>query len=100
MENRILTCVYCGMEYPQDTPPFDDKILTDHIRICPKHPLRSAEENIKKLRIALIDLVGSDNKEELQKIKTTTKTFMSMGNVPQKDGMTMINAINAILETE
>ena len=42
MEGRILTCVYCGHEYPQDTPAAGAQILTDHIKVCEKHPLRKA----------------------------------------------------------
>lgn len=99
MNGRILTCVYCGMEYPQDTPASGDKVLTDHIRSCPKHPLSAAEEKIKKLRAALVGIVGSDKKEELEEMENTVRTFMLTGNVPQKDAVNSINAIHAILET-
>lgn len=44
----ILTCVYCGQEYPQGTPPHGDKILTDHIKICKKHPINILIEKLKK----------------------------------------------------
>lgn len=54
--NNILTCVYCGMAYPEGTPPWGSKVLTDHIKICEKHPMREAEEEIKRLRKALSDL--------------------------------------------
>lgn len=50
---RVLTCVYCGHEYPQDTPASGDQVLTEHIKVCEKHPLRKAEEKIQKLRSAL-----------------------------------------------
>lgn len=36
---KTLTCVYCGTEYPEGTPPHGSQILTNHIEICPKHPL-------------------------------------------------------------
>lgn len=38
-EPRILTCVYCGLAYPQGTPPHSSSLLTDHIEVCPKHPM-------------------------------------------------------------
>lgn len=49
-ESRVLTCVYCGHEYPQGTPAAGSKVLTDHIKICEKHPLRAAEAENAKLR--------------------------------------------------
>ena len=100
MEGRILTCVYCGQEYPQDTPAAGSQILTDHIKICDKHPMRKAEETIKMLRSALIGVVGSSDKKELLNMESVTKTYMAHGSVPQKDGVGMINAIRAIIETE
>ena len=51
--NSILTCVYCGHQYPEGTPPHGDKLLTDHIKICKKHPLRKAEAKILELEIIL-----------------------------------------------
>jgi len=41
---NTLTCVYCGHEYPEGTPPHGAQILTDHIRVCEKHPLRLCEK--------------------------------------------------------
>lgn len=38
---RVLTCVYCGHEYPQDTPAWGDQVLTEHIKGCEKHPMRA-----------------------------------------------------------
>jgi hypothetical protein len=99
MEGRILTCVYCGHEYPQDTPAAGVQILTDHIRVCAKHPMRKAESDIKKLRSALIGLVGASDKSELEGIEAFTRTYMAQGSVPRKDGTAMINAVHAILNT-
>ena len=51
---NVLTCVYCGMEYPAGTPASgsDVEALTKHIKVCERHPLREAEEKIIKLRTA------------------------------------------------
>ena len=46
---RVLTCVYCGHEYPQGTPASGSEVLTEHIRTCEKHPMRSLEERLKVL---------------------------------------------------
>lgn len=40
MQTRVLTCVYCGHEYPQDTPAAGSEVLTEHIAVCEKHPMR------------------------------------------------------------
>ncbi len=55
MDNRILTCVYCGKEYPVNTSPWgpNNQILTDHIKICAVHPMRKLEEENAKLRADL-----------------------------------------------
>lgn len=42
--STILTCVYCGHEYPADTPASGAPILTAHIKVCTKHPMRAAEK--------------------------------------------------------
>jgi len=55
-QGRILTCVYCGMEYPQDTPAWGDKVLTDHIKICPKHPMRKLEEKLNSIVSGIFDI--------------------------------------------
>jgi len=54
---RVLTCVYCGHEYPQDSPAWGNQGLTDHIKVCEKHPMRKLEADNAKLRKALVGLV-------------------------------------------
>ena len=66
MGNRVLTCVYCGHEYPQDTPAHGDKVLTDHITQCEKHPMRAVVSQRDLLRKALVGLVGADDPAELR----------------------------------
>ena len=54
MESQsVVTCVYCGMEYPNGTPTAKAQILTDHIKVCEKHPMRAAEARIRQLEEAL-----------------------------------------------
>ncbi len=93
-EGRIITCVYCGMEYPVGTPTSQNQVLTDHIKICEKHPLRKAEETITLLRKALVGLVGSDNKDELNQMEAVLRA----APMPDKDKADTINAIHALLE--
>lgn len=94
MRKNTLTCVYCGMAYPEGTPPHGSQILTDHIKICEKHPLRKAEETIKKLRTALIGLVGVSEKDELEKMEM----LIRVASIPDVDKVGMINAIHALLD--
>lgn len=95
MEVRILTCVYCGHEYPQDTPAHGSQILTDHIKLCEKHPMRKAESDITMLRSALVGLIGADGKEELQAMEAAIRLLPA----PEADKAVSINAIHALLST-
>lgn len=92
---KVLTCVYCGKEYPEDTPNFGVDILTEHIRACEKHPLRAAEAQIKMLRSALIGLVGASDKAELEAMEAAMRAVPA----PESDKANAINAIHAILAT-
>ena len=94
---NVLTCVYCGQEYPAETPASgeDNEVLTNHIKICEKHPMRAAETKILKLRKALIGLVGAEGKNELEAMEIQLRILP----VPDIDRMVTINAITALLET-
>jgi hypothetical protein len=94
-ESRVLTCVYCGMEYPQDTPAWGSEVLTEHIKVCEKHPMRKAEADIAKLRKALVGMVGVETEEELKLIEATVRVLPA----PEVDKIASINAITALLET-
>jgi hypothetical protein len=50
---QTLTCVYCGKEYPPNTPASGSPALTEHIKTCEKHPMRLLEEKNKRLSWAL-----------------------------------------------
>lgn len=95
MEKNILTCVYCGMAYPEGTPPHGSKVLTEHIKVCGKHPMREAEQKINKLRNALSGLVGVSTKKELQAVEFAMRTTPGI----EKDKIDSINAIHALLDT-
>ena len=94
-EGPTLTCVYCGMAYPQGTPTHGAQILTDHIKVCEKHPLRKAEADIVKLRSALSGLVGSVEHSELEQMEAA----MRLVPASDSDKAVSINAIRALLET-
>lgn len=52
-KHAFLTCVYCGHTYPPGSPAHGAKVLTDHIRVCQKHPLTKANEMVEALYEAL-----------------------------------------------
>lgn len=90
-----VTCVYCGHSYPDQTPTHGSEILTDHIRVCPKHPLRKAEADITLLRSALITLVGDSDPRVLNLMKAACEPVVSS----QPNAKSAIIAINALLAT-
>lgn len=60
MAQRVLTCVYCGHDYPQDTPAHGHQILTEHITVCEKHPMRGLVELLAEAvqRLEEAQLIG------------------------------------------
>jgi hypothetical protein len=95
MTGRILTCVYCGHEYPQGAPSAGSEVLTDHIKVCERHPMRKAEADIAMLRAALTGLVGADTESELRQMEATMRLLPA----PEEDKAVSINAIHALLAT-
>jgi hypothetical protein len=94
MENRVVTCVYCGHQYPSGTPTSQNDQLTAHIKVCEKHPMREAEKKIAVLKNALQMLVGCDKKNELEQMKIV---ICSLG-APVKDTAAMVNAIQVLID--
>lgn len=92
---RTLTCVYCGHEYPQDTPAHGSQVLTDHIKVCERHPMRKAEADIALLRFALASLIGVDTEDELLQMEAALRVLPA----PAADKAASINAIHALLAT-
>lgn len=95
MNRRMLTCVYCGHEYHQDTPAAGSEVLTAHIKACERHPMRKAEADIAMLRAALAGLVGADSEQDLRQMEAA----MRMLPAPDADNVVSINAIHALLAT-
>lgn len=92
MSKRVLTCVYCGHEYPQETPAYDDKVLTDHIAGCKKHPMRAVVEQRDKLRDALAGMIGATTLEELDALEVVVRSLPGR----EDDRAAALNAINAL----
>lgn len=92
MSSRILTCVYCGHQYPQDTPAHGEKVLTDHIAVCEKHPMRAVIEQRDKLRDALAGIIGASTKEQLDALELGLRTVPGS----EADRAVALNAIDAL----
>lgn len=43
---RVLTCVYCGHQYPDGTPAAKHAALTEHIQKCEKHPMTELRQKV------------------------------------------------------
>lgn len=56
MSDRVVTCVYCGHEYPDGTPTSQDEKLTEHIKVCDKHPMRELEQQLAAAKAELAEL--------------------------------------------
>lgn len=95
MSERTLTCVYCGHEYPQATPAWGDKVLTDHIAQCDKHPMRAVIEDRNRLRSALVGLVGASEPGDLRQMEAAIRVLPA----PDEDKAATINAIHALIAT-
>lgn len=93
----ILTCVYCGMSYPAGTPPHGSDILTAHIRICEKHPMRKAEFDIKRLRAALLRLLAVEEEYQLKPLMAIFVGILTAPTTSVDDQISTEAAINAII---
>lgn len=98
MGDKIVTCVYCGHEYPEGTPASGTEVLTEHIKICEKHPMRAAEIIINKMREALMKIAGAESIDELKQMKTVLDAVVVLQG-PESDAIPALNAINVLIET-
>ena len=89
----VVTCVYCGHEYPDGTPTAKHDLLTAHIKVCENHPMREAEARIERLRKALAGLIGAETKEELEAMEAAMRMMPGI----EADKIAGINAIHALL---
>lgn len=96
MTGRILTCVYCGHEYPQDTPAFGSKVLTDHIASCDQHPMRTVALQRDRLRSALAAVIGVSGPDDLRAMRC----ILLDSAAPDGEKVVLIAAVDALLETQ
>jgi len=62
-DSRVITCAFCGHEYPPGTPTSNNEALVKHVRVCTKHPIglenRGLETEIEKLSAENLELMNS-----------------------------------------
>lgn len=95
IETTIVTCVYCGFAYPENTPTWNSIVLTEHIKSCDKHPMRKVVAERDRLRAALVGLVGASAADELKAMEMMMRSLPA----PAEDKEATINAIHALLAT-
>ena len=72
----VLTCVYCGHQYPAGMPASNHEALSKHVEECEKHPMYALKQENKRLREALsyvgsslpcsmVDFLGRDRYEAI-----------------------------------
>lgn len=95
---HTLTCVYCGQAYPEGAPTHgaDVAVLTEHIKVCTKHPMHKLQEDFNKLRSALSAIVGTDDADALKKLLVD---IPKLETVPRESRMQGIAAVEALLLT-
>lgn len=98
MENNVVTCVYCGHEYPDGTPKAKHELLTAHIAKCDNHPMRAAEDKIRVLRSALAALIGDINPDSFDELGEM-EAAVRMTPGPESDKRVALNAIVALRQT-
>lgn len=87
-ERTVVTCVYCGHEYPDGTPTAKAESLAAHVKVCDKHPMKRAID-------ALAALVGSRDKAELKGMRDQ----LHLLQIRPSERAPMLDAINVLLET-
>lgn len=71
VSQRVLRCAFCDAEYTEGTPATQHERLTEHVKVCPDHPMREVEERlttaIRWLRRIEVEHPGSINEDAIDK---------------------------------
>ena len=72
---RTVACAYCGVQFSEGTPRYQNETLTEHGRTCGKHPMRElevklakSEANVEKLKSSIKRLSRLSGREGIGKI--------------------------------
>lgn len=81
MGKKVVTCVYCGMVYPEGTPTHGAAILTEHIKTCEKHPMRELERQLSSA-LERAEKAEQDLKEKTRAYVQSVKRVMDKSLQP------------------
>lgn len=60
-DTQTLRCAFCGAAHPPGTPDSQHDLLSAHIRVCERHPMREVEAESARLRAALQAIADHDS---------------------------------------
>ena len=64
-DERVLTCVYCGHEYPPGTPASNHAALTAHVAVCEQHPAAAFRARAEAAEARLCTVVEALTQAEI-----------------------------------
>lgn len=65
--SKVVTCVFCGQHYPAGTESWGERVLLDHIKKCPAHPLKFVIDERDLLRDRIdVAITALDKKDYKQ----------------------------------
>lgn len=102
---RVLTCVYCGHQYPDGTPAAKHAALTEHIQKCPKHPMTELRQKVTSFCDTMTEALGAEPlAEEEHDLDVLAETIMTRLEAQNREDGKLIAAekelhdvMNAIL---
>lgn len=90
----VLTCAFCGAEYPVGTPSAGAVVLADHIRVCERHPMHELEARHKRLCAAVYEMIGCDTADEARELTKVLGVFATVDPDARK-ALALIEALIA-----
>lgn len=92
----VSFCAYCNYEIAGRP----DEAITAHIKACPKHPLRAAEQKVELLRKALLAVLGVDEAELPQHADALRAIDLPPGSEYHAQQQAAEIAVQALIDTQ
>jgi hypothetical protein len=92
MTDNVVTCAFCGKQYPTGTPVTKHALLTEHIFQCEKHPI----QEIGKVLAEFMSLSWPPNSKEIAELRSG----LIMMGVQMPDHEDVIKGINGLNQLE
>jgi hypothetical protein len=75
-----VTCVFCGHQYEDGTPASGDQRLVEHVKVCPKHPMRRLEREY----VAICE----KKQAEIERLRDTESRLENAREILREQGQT------------